>query len=118
MREEEAAAGVMRVCTGLAVEMVRAMVPRPVVDRPLVGYTVAQQGYRAEGKARFVAAVRPEPVSTASDAEATNRPQRDGPQERGDLAPRNHKEARQSEKVAHRDVNCHGPPNVVFRPWR
>jgi hypothetical protein len=87
VRKEEAAAGVMRICTGLAVEMVRAMVARPVVDRPLVGYTVAQQDYRAESKARFVAAVSPEPVCAASYAEAADRPKRDGPQERGDLAP-------------------------------
>ena len=69
----------MRVSAGLAVEMVRAMVACPVVDRALVGYAVAQHENGAESEASSVAAVRPETVRTARDAECSDRPQRSGP---------------------------------------
>ena len=105
-------------CARLAVEVVCAMVARPVVDRALVGEAVAQHGERAKAEARLVAAVRPQPVRPTGDAEATNRPQCSGPQERGGLARRDHTDARQSEQVARRDVNGHRPTNVFHGPRR
>ena len=101
---------------GLAMEVVRAMIARPVPDGALVGTAVGEHGEAAEEWARRVRAVRPQPVRATRDPKAGDRPQQEGKPQRRHLAARDLEEAPEAEEVDECDVRAHRPADVFERP--
>mmetsp|Transcript_5738 Transcript_5738/g.12550 ORF Transcript_5738/g.12550 Transcript_5738/m.12550 type:complete len:304 (-) Transcript_5738:87-998(-) len=116
--EPKAPDGVVRISNSLGVEMVRAVVPRPVVDGALICDAVCKHSEETVNEACLVAAMRPEAVGTTGDAESTNRPENEGPCKCCNLAIRQEKKAHETKNLCDSDVPSHAPPNVLHRPWR
>mmetsp|Transcript_4546 Transcript_4546/g.11094 ORF Transcript_4546/g.11094 Transcript_4546/m.11094 type:complete len:257 (+) Transcript_4546:4816-5586(+) len=75
VRVEPAAVRVVRIRLSVAVDVVRAVVARPVVDRALVRDRVGDHEKETRDGVRVVAAVGPEPVRARGDAESGNGPE-------------------------------------------
>lgn len=69
--EKETALGVVGVRVRLGVLVVDTVVPRPVVDRPLVSHRVDEHHEYANAPVRIVRSVRPQPVDSAGDSNTT-----------------------------------------------
>mmetsp|Transcript_23448 Transcript_23448/g.70021 ORF Transcript_23448/g.70021 Transcript_23448/m.70021 type:complete len:300 (-) Transcript_23448:15-914(-) len=115
VRKPKPADRVVRVGHRLRVEVVRAVVARPVENGALVGARVDQHHDEAVGEGRLVAAVRPQPVRAAGDAKAGDWPEDEGPPDGGDLAVGHEEDARKAKQLRQCDVRGHREADVLQR---
>mmetsp|Transcript_29731 Transcript_29731/g.36900 ORF Transcript_29731/g.36900 Transcript_29731/m.36900 type:complete len:208 (+) Transcript_29731:403-1026(+) len=115
VRKPEPANSIMRVGNGLRVEVVRAMIARPVKNGTLVGDRVAKHDDSAIGERCLVATMCPEAVGATSDTEAGDGPENKGPPEGGDLAVWDEEDTDEPKDLRESDVGSHHDAHVLQR---